>query len=175
MEESYICQNCSSFGSSRNLTGDGEFVCPECGHRAGRSGASSKVKLFVITALILTGLGFGMFLFGVPSELRSVIRPVTETLNFVRGNDLDRLKESGFKECWECDLSGADLYGVDLSGAHLADTDLSGARLYLAHLDLANLSGANLTGADLNWAILDDVTGADFTGALNVPEKYLNN
>ena len=102
MEEFYICPNCGSFGSSRDI------ICPECGHRVGRSGASSKAKLFVITAVILAGLGFGMFLFGVPSELRSAIRPVTETLNSVISSDLDQLKESGSKECRECDLSGAD-------------------------------------------------------------------
>ena len=36
-----------------------------------------------------------------------------------------------------------------------------------------DLSGYDLTGADLKAARLDDVIGADFTGALNVPEKYL--
>ena len=48
-------------------------------------------------------------------------------------NDLGQLKQSGFNECVECDLSGA------------------------------NLTGANLDG----------VIGADFTGAKNVPERYL--
>jgi uncharacterized protein YjbI with pentapeptide repeats len=32
---------------------------------------------------------------------------------------------------------------------------------------------ADLTGANLHGANLDGVIGADFTGALNVPEKYL--
>jgi len=35
-------------------------------------------------------------------------------------------------------------------------------------LENANLSGANLDGANL-----DGVIGADFSGALNVPERYL--
>ena len=46
----------------------------------------------------------------------------------------------------------------DLSGRNLSGADLSGA----------NLFGTVLTGANL-----DDVIGADFTGALNVPEQYL--
>ena len=37
----------------------------------------------------------------------------------------------------------------------------------------ADLSGANLTEANLTGAKLDGVLGANFTGALNVPEKYL--
>ena len=180
MEESYICQNCGSFGSSRNLTGDGKFVCPQCGHRSARSRAGirlPKLRFFVITAVILTGLGFGMFLFGVPSELRSAIRPVTETLNFVRGNDLDRLKESGFKECEECDLSGADLTGANLSGADLRrawlpGATLNGADLRGADLSSANLDMANLRDANLAEANVDGVIGADFTGALNVPGKH---
>ena len=63
-------------------------------------------------------------------------------------NDLGQLKQSGFNECVECDLSGANLTGADLC--------------------VANLIGANLTGADLTL-----VVGADFSGALNVPDKYV--
>ncbi|MBM11052.1 MAG: hypothetical protein CL759_03130, partial [Chloroflexi bacterium] len=37
----------------------------------------------------------------------------------------------------------------------------------------ADLRQANLTDADLTDANLDNVIGADFTGALNVPAKYL--
>jgi uncharacterized protein YjbI with pentapeptide repeats len=37
----------------------------------------------------------------------------------------------------------------------------------------ADLTGANLYEADLEGANLDSVIGADFTGALNVPAKYL--
>jgi uncharacterized protein YjbI with pentapeptide repeats len=69
------------------------------------------------------------------------------------GNDLDQLEQSGFKECVGCDLSGANLTGANLTGAWLRDANLTDANLY----------GANLDGA----------TGADFTGALNVPAKYL--
>ena len=142
MEESYQCRNCGTLGSSRDVTGDGEFVCPQCGHRSVRSATSSKLRFFVITVVILAGLSFGAFLFGVPSELRSAIRQVTETLNSVISNDLGQLKESGFKECVECDLSDVDLAGVDLSRADLYIADLSGA-------DLADtdLSGADLAGA----------------------------
>ena len=81
------------------------------------------------------------------------------------------------------DLSGADLSGADLTGAYLfrvklpgADltgADLTGADLVWANLSGANLSGADLSGADLLGANLDNVIGADFTGALNVPAKYL--
>ena len=81
----------------------------------------------MITAVILAGLGFGAFLFG--------------TL----GNDLDQLEQSGFKECEECDLSGADLTGADLSDANLMLADLEG------------------------------VIGADFTDALFVPAEYRKN
>ena len=63
-------------------------------------------------------------------------------------NDLGQLKQSGFNECVECDLSGANLTGANLTEA--------------------NLFGANLTGADLTL-----VVGADFSGALNVPDKYV--
>jgi uncharacterized protein YjbI with pentapeptide repeats len=42
-----------------------------------------------------------------------------------------------------------------------------------ADLTDATLTGADLSGADLKAARLDDVIGADFTGALNVSEKYL--
>ena len=102
------------------------------------------------------------------------------------------------KSCHECDLrmadlSGAGLYlvnlsGADLSGANLKDAfmqeallqeanlsgaDLSGAKLYLANLSGADLSGANLTEADFFGANLDGVIGADLSGALNVPAKYL--
>ena len=62
------------------------------------------------------------------------------------------------KDCPGCDFSHANLSGANLTGALLAS---------------ANLSRANLTQADLNGAILDGVIGADFTGALNVPERYL--
>ena len=67
------------------------------------------------------------------------------------GTDLDKLIKTG--ECLECDLTGADLTNADLTEANLTE---------------AALTGANLTGA-----ILDDVIGTGFTGALNVPEKYL--
>jgi uncharacterized protein YjbI with pentapeptide repeats len=63
-------------------------------------------------------------------------------------DDLGQLKQSGFNECVECDLSGANLTGANLS-----------------HADLRY---ANLTGADLTL-----VVGADLIGALNVPDKYV--
>jgi len=82
------------------------------------------------------------------------------------GTDLDRLIKT--RECVKCDLSGAYLY----------EANLARANLYEANLTRSDLTGANLTGtdlieADLTGAILDDVIGADFRGALNVPPKYL--
>ena len=40
-------------------------------------------------------------------------------------------------------------------------------------LRMADLSGANLTEADFFGANLDGVIGADLSGALNVPDKYV--
>ena len=94
---------------------------------------------------------------------------------------------------WSADLSRANLPGADLVGARLAEAylvgadlseaDLTGAVLVGASLTEAYLRGANLSGADLTNATLteanlfgadlDGVIGADFTGALNVPKKYL--
>ena len=51
----------------------------------------------------------------------------------------------------------------------MMDADLTpGAYLSGAYLDGAMLAYSNLTGANLTGVI-----GADFTSALNVPEKYL--
>jgi uncharacterized protein YjbI with pentapeptide repeats len=50
---------------------------------------------------------------------------------------------------------------------------LTAAADLLEDLVGAFLAGANLSGADLSVADLDGVIGADFTGALNVPAKYL--
>ena len=95
--------------------------------------------------------------------------------------DLDQFLLTG--ECVECDLSGADLSDEYLTRANLSGANLSGAILYMANLSGANLSGAILSGADLSGADLSmadltradltDVWGVDFTGALNVPAKYL--
>ena len=71
------------------------------------------------------------------------------------------------------DLAGADLSGADLSGADLTGADLTDADLSRAYLGRATLRGADLREADLRYANLDGVIGADFTGALNVPERYL--
>ena len=68
-------------------------------------------------------------------------------------DDLGQLKQSGFNECVECDLSGANLTWTYLYGANLSHADLR----------YANLFGANLTL----------VVGADLIGALNVPDKYV--
>ena len=83
----------------------------------------------------------------------------------------------------DADLSGADLserilQAADLSGADLSGADLTGAYLFRAKLPGADLTGANLvwtdlSGADLLGANLDNVIGADFTGAINIPLKYL--
>ena len=94
----------------------------------------------------------------------------------------------GSADLYEADLSranltranlrGADLRWVDLTGADLTEANLIGASLAGASLTEADLTGANLTeaaltGANRTGAILDDVIGTGFTGALNVPEKYL--
>ena len=45
-------------------------------------------------------------------------------------DDLGQLKQSGFNECVECDLSGANLTGANLTGADLTlvvGADLIGA------------------------------------------------
>ena len=78
----------------------------------------------------------------------------------------------------DADLSGADLTGAylfraKLPGADLTGANLTGANLVWTNLSGADLSGADLSGADLLGANLDNVIGADFTGARNVPAKYL--
>jgi len=238
MEEAYQCPNCG-------LPLPNDVICQQCGYRFARSGAgirTSKLKLCVIAVAILTVLGLGMFLVGVPSEIRAVMRPVTvalvEIIDLLRGNDLGQFNHSGFSECVGCNLSGVDLSGADLSGANLrfanltdadltranlfgarltgvdlndanlttanlTDAWLSGANLAAVNLSMVYLSGFNLSGknlseanltdawlvradltnanltaailveADLTRANLDDVVGADFRGALNVPDKYL--
>ena len=117
--------------------------------------------------------------------------------------DQGRFEQSGYTECSECNLANADLrnlryvdnvrvdlYWANLSGANLniaglRRADLSGADLSGANLTRADLSGAYLIGANLTDADLTDadlaganlkyVIGADFTGAKNVPAKYLKN
>ena len=56
-----------------------------------------------------------------------------------------------------------DCSGCDMGGAELLDADLTNADLAGVTVPRANLIGANLDG----------VKYADFTGAKNVPEKYL--
>ena len=188
MEEAYQCPNCGL----PLLNNVNNVVCPQCGYRSARSGAgrTSKLKLCVITVAMLTVLGLGMFLVGVPSELRPVLRPVTVALVEIKdlliGNDLDQLTKTG--ECRECNLSTANLTHADLNMANLTRADLTGANLIkadlsgailtdarLARADLtdANLGRAWLSNANLTGAKLDGVIAANFTGALNVPEKYL--
>jgi hypothetical protein len=71
------------------------------------------------------------------------------------------------------DLTKANLTRADLTGANLYEATLTKANLDGAYLSFADLTEADLTGADLTGADLDGVIGADFTGALNVPAKYL--
>ena len=78
------------------------------------------------------------------------------------------LEQGSPKSCPECDLGNADLSGADLTEANLVKANLTTANLSEATLEIANLTRAKLTGANL-----DGVIGADFSGALNVPEKYL--
>ena len=108
--------------------------------------------------------------------------PATPMPTLTKAEALLKMAQAG-ANLKDADLSGADLSGrilqaADLSGADLSGADLTGAYLSSANLiwaDLsrANLSGADLSGADLLGANLDNVIGADFTGALNVPAKYL--
>ena len=69
------------------------------------------------------------------------------------GADVDTFlqDENTPKRCPRCDLTKIGLPNADLFQA--------------------DLSEANLTGANLIDAFLDGVTGADFTGAVNVPAK----
>jgi len=76
------------------------------------------------------------------------------------------------------DLSGANLTDAiltraNLTGADLSDANLTGATLGWANLTGADLTGANLSETDLFEANLDGVIGADFSGAEEVPAKYL--
>ena len=87
-------------------------------------------------------------------------------------------------QLWNADLSGARLTNANLTGtdlesallkdANLVGANLSGAKLFSANLSGADLSGASLIGADFFNADLEGVIGADFTGALNVANKYLS-
>ena len=63
------------------------------------------------------------------------------------------LAQANPKNCTDCYLADADLIGANLSEADLGGADPTSG----------NLSDANLAG---------DI-GADFTGAMNVAEKYL--
>ena len=85
------------------------------------------------------------------------------------------LATSGYplKDFISADMPRANLSGKDLTGANLDGVYLSKADLSEANLCDAYLTGANLREADLRYANLDDVIGADFTGARNVPENYL--
>ena len=103
------------------------------------------------------------------------------------GNDLDTLLQGGdcgpgcklagadlsMERLTEANLARADLSRADLTDADLKSADLFGADLREADLSRAYLGRATLRGADLRYANLDGVIGADFTGALNVPERYL--
>jgi len=180
MEEAYQCPNCG-------LPFPNDVICQQCGYRFARSGAgirTSKLKLCVIAVAILTVLGLGMFLVGVPSEIRAVMRPVTvalvEIIDLLRGNDLGQFNHSGFSECVGCNLSGVDLTGADLSGANLRFANLTDADLTRANLTGANLFGTRLTGVDLNDANLTtaNLTDAWLSGAnlaaVNLSRVYLS-
>ena len=79
------------------------------------------------------------------------------------GEDVERFYPDVDSDCLRCDLKGIDLKDAELVKADLGSALLSGSDLTDANLSNADLSGANLIG----------VYGADFTGALNVPAKYL--
>ena len=69
------------------------------------------------------------------------------TVDDVGGDVLSFLEQDNPKSCAGCDLANADLTGANLDDAWLI---------------VANLDKANMT----------DVIGADFTGAVNIPERY---
>ena len=149
----------------------------------------------ILRSLLLCHIGWATFIyvfFIVTSCLSSPAQLLPGWLGNSAETNLTGANLSGY--WWHnADLSGANLTGADLTGADLLQADLSGANLTGANLTGANLTGANLTETDLTGANLDganltnadlfradlsgaklyDVTGADFTGALNVPEKYL--
>jgi uncharacterized protein YjbI with pentapeptide repeats len=96
------------------------------------------------------------------------------------GIDIDKfLDQPNPKSCGQCDLRSADLRGENLdlpfpeSCKFRRSCDLRKAHLFEANLSRADMYEANLSGANLSGANLDDVVGADFYGALNVPAKYL--
>ena len=133
----------------------------------------------MILTLVVAGLVIGCS--SEPAAPTTTPVPIVPQI----GNDIGQfLAQPNPKICRECnrahadlpqaDLSGANLAGAGLFGAILSDTKLSRAALIDAKLTGANLAHADLTGADLTGANLDGVIGADFTDALNVPDKYLN-
>ena len=83
------------------------------------------------------------------------------------------LAQANPKNCTDCYLADADLIGANLTDADLAGADLSDANLTAANLAGAKLQNAYLYDTNLFGADLDGVIGVDFTGALNVPAKYL--
>ena len=149
----------------------------------------------ILRSLLLCHIGWATFIyvfFIVTSCLSSPAQLLPGWLGNSAETNLTGANLSGY--WWHnADLSGANLTGADLTGADLLQADLSGANLTGANLTGANLTGANLTETDLTGANLDganltnadlfradlsgaklyDVIGADFTGALNVPAKYL--
>jgi len=62
------------------------------------------------------------------------------------------------RECYRCDLSGANLFQEHLIGADLREANLEGANLTQANLEGADLTGANLQGANLTGAHLTDAS-----------------
>ena len=135
------------------------------------------IVLILVASIVSTLCGYDP-----TGQINNEVSPITTEV----GNDLDKLKKTNV--CVECDLSGANLGGANLGGADLYATNLYDANLRMANLTGANLRGANLRkanlteanlteanlyGSDLHGANFDGVIGADFTGALNVPAKYL--
>jgi uncharacterized protein YjbI with pentapeptide repeats len=70
------------------------------------------------------------------------------------------------------------MYGPDLTDADLSHANLSDANLPFANLSGADMEGTNFQDANLDNVICDPYRArlclvGDFTGALNVPAKYL--
>ena len=89
----------------------------------------------------------------------------SKKLDLIVANDITS-EGSGFGS----DTNQVTLIDRDLVEADLTEANLTGADLTEANLTEADLTGANLTKVNLKDAILTGVIGADFTGALNVPD-----
>jgi hypothetical protein len=154
---------------------DGRWI--KSGGRSMTKKGNCLLSAMVLVVILVASIVSTLCGYDPTGQINNEVSPITTEV----GNDLDKLIETNW--CPECDLSGANLGGADLYAANLYDANLRmanltganlrGANLRKANLTEANLTEANLYGSDLHGANFDGVIGADFTGALNVPAKYL--